>query len=56
MKCIIVDDEAAARAITKQLCKKIEELTIAEEFDNIMTILDFNTKAQDYFRRWRNQL
>jgi len=26
--------------------------TIAEEFDNIMTILDFNTKAQDYFRRW----
>ena len=26
--------------------------TIAEEFNNIMTILDFNTKAQDYFRRW----
>jgi len=25
---------------------------IAEEFNNIMTILDFNTKAQDYFRRW----
>lgn len=25
---------------------------ITEEFNNIMTILDFNTKAQDYFRRW----
>ncbi|WP_298513436.1 LytTR family DNA-binding domain-containing protein [uncultured Kordia sp.] len=41
MKCIIVDDEAAARAITKQLCKKIEELTIAEEFDNAIDAIKY---------------
>ncbi|MEM6718475.1 MAG: LytTR family DNA-binding domain-containing protein [Bacteroidota bacterium] len=41
MKCIIVDDEAAARAITKQLCKKIEELNIAEEFDNAIDAIKY---------------
>lgn len=41
MKCIIVDDEAAARAITKQLCKRIEELTIAEEFDNAIDAIKY---------------
>ena len=25
---------------------------IAAEFDSILTLLDFNTRAQDYFRRW----
>lgn len=48
MKCIIVDDEAAARAITKQLCKKIEELTIAEEFDNAIDAIKYlNTNTVD---------
>ncbi|MFK7748344.1 MAG: LytR/AlgR family response regulator transcription factor [Kordia sp.] len=41
MKCIIVDDEAAARAITKQLSKKIEELTIAEEFENAIDAIKY---------------
>ncbi len=48
MKCIIVDDEAAARAITKQLCKKIEALTIAEEFDNAIDAIKYlNTNRVD---------
>lgn len=41
MKCIIVDDEAAARAITKQLCKKIEKLVIEEEFDNAIDAIKY---------------
>jgi two-component system response regulator LytT len=48
MKCIIVDDEAAARAITKQLCKKIEKLTISEEFDNAIDAIKYlNTNEVD---------
>jgi len=48
MKCIIVDDEAAARAITKQLCKKIETLIIAEEFDNAIDAIKYlNTNGVD---------
>lgn len=48
MKCIIVDDEATARAITKQLCKKIERLTIAEEFDNAIDAIKYlNTNSVD---------
>ena len=26
--------------------------TMVEEFNNVLSILDFNTKGQDYFRRW----
>lgn len=48
MKCIIVDDEAAARAITKQLCKKIDMLTIVEEFDNAIDAIKYlNTNRVD---------
>ncbi|WP_420571907.1 LytR/AlgR family response regulator transcription factor [Kordia sp.] len=48
MKCIIVDDEAAARAITKQLCKKIETLTIAEEFENAIDAIKYlNSNSVD---------
>ena len=25
---------------------------IFNEFDNVLTLLDFNTRSQDYFRRW----
>jgi DNA-binding LytR/AlgR family response regulator len=41
MRCIIVDDEAAAIAITKQLCRKIEELTVVEEFDNAIDAIKY---------------
>lgn len=48
MKCIIVDDEAAARAITRQLCKKIEELVIEEEFDNAIDAIKYlNSETVD---------
>lgn len=48
MKCIIVDDEAAARAITRQLCKKIEELVIEEEFDNAIDAIKYlNVESVD---------
>ncbi|WP_046743822.1 LytR/AlgR family response regulator transcription factor [Kordia zhangzhouensis] len=41
MKSIIVDDEAAARAITKQLCKKVEKIVIVEEFDNAIDAIKY---------------
>ena len=48
MKCIIVDDEATARAITRQLCKKIEELVIEEEFDNAIDAIKYlNSETVD---------
>lgn len=48
MKCIIVDDEAAARAITRQLCKRIEELVIEEEFDNAIDAIKYlNSETVD---------
>jgi two-component system response regulator LytT len=48
MKCIIVDDEEAARTITRQLCKKIERLIIAEEFDNAIDAIKYlNTNGVD---------
>ncbi|WP_298418690.1 LytTR family DNA-binding domain-containing protein [uncultured Kordia sp.] len=48
MKCIIVDDEATARAITRQLCKKIEELVIEKEFDNAIDAIKYlNSETVD---------
>ena len=48
MKSIIVDDEAAARAITKQLCKQIEKIDIVEEFDNAIDAIKYlNTNTVD---------
>lgn len=41
MNCIIVDDEAAARAIVYQLCTKIPDLDVIEEFDNAIDALKF---------------
>ena len=34
MTCIIIDDEAAARAIVRQLVGGVEELDVIEEFSN----------------------
>ncbi|MDF4221826.1 LytTR family DNA-binding domain-containing protein [Maribacter sp. M208] len=41
MNCIIIDDEATARAIVKQLCTKVEELDVIEEFDNAISAIKF---------------
>lgn len=41
MNCIIIDDEAAARAIVAQLCSNISELDVIAEFDNAIDALKF---------------
>ncbi|MFD2587659.1 LytR/AlgR family response regulator transcription factor [Croceitalea marina] len=41
MKCIIIDDEVAARAIVKQLCSKVSTLDIIGEFDNAIEAIKF---------------
>lgn len=41
MNCIIVDDEAAARAIVSQLCSKSPELNVMEEFDSAIEAIKF---------------
>ncbi len=41
MNCIIIDDEGAARAIVAQLCTKIPELDVIEEFDNAIEAIKF---------------
>jgi len=41
MNCIIIDDEAAARAIVSQLCSKIPDLDVIEEFDNAIDGIKF---------------
>lgn len=41
MNCIIVDDELAARAIVQQLCSKMPELDVIEEFDNAIDAIKF---------------
>jgi len=41
MNCIIIDDEAAARAIVSQLCSKIPDLDVIEEFDNAINAIKF---------------
>ena len=41
MNCIIIDDEAMARAIVRQLCSKIPELDVIEEFDNAISAIKF---------------
>ncbi|APQ18362.1 LytR/AlgR family response regulator transcription factor [Maribacter hydrothermalis] len=41
MNCIIIDDEAMARAIVKQLCSKIPMLNVVEEFDNAICAIKF---------------
>jgi DNA-binding LytR/AlgR family response regulator len=41
MTCIIIDDEAAARAIVSQLCAKTPELDVIEEFPNAIDAIKF---------------
>ena len=41
MKSIIVDDEASARAIVKELCKTIPEMEVRAEFPNALEAMKF---------------
>ncbi|GAA3612147.1 LytTR family DNA-binding domain-containing protein [Flavivirga amylovorans] len=41
MNCIIIDDEATARAIISQLCTNIPSLNILEEFPNAIQAIKF---------------
>ncbi len=41
MNCIIIDDEATARAIISQLCSNISSLNILEEFPNALQAIKY---------------
>ena len=41
MKCIIIDDEATARAIISQLCSNFECLDVLEEFPNAIQAIKY---------------
>jgi DNA-binding LytR/AlgR family response regulator len=41
MNCLIIDDEAAARAIVDQLCSKIRDVDVIEQFDNAIDAIKF---------------
>lgn len=41
MNCIIIDDEAAARAIVSQLCSRVPEVNIIEEFEGAIDAIKF---------------
>lgn len=41
MNCIIIDDEATARAIIGQLCSNVDSLTVLEEFPNAMQAIKY---------------
>mgnify|MGYP000856552005 CR=1 FL=1 len=41
MNCIIIDDEATARAIISQLCHNIEDLKVIEEFPNAIQAIKY---------------
>jgi DNA-binding LytR/AlgR family response regulator len=46
MKCIIVDDETAARAIINHLCSQLDTLEIIGEFQNAMQAIKFLNKNE----------
>jgi two-component system response regulator LytT len=41
MNCIIIDDEATARAIIGQLCSNVKSLNVLEEFPNAIQAIKF---------------
>ncbi|WP_373071678.1 LytR/AlgR family response regulator transcription factor [Zeaxanthinibacter enoshimensis] len=41
MNCIIIDDEATARAIVAQLCSSVVDLQVVEEFDSAVEGIKF---------------
>ncbi|WP_415373049.1 LytR/AlgR family response regulator transcription factor [Patiriisocius sp. Uisw_047] len=46
MKCIIVDDETAARAIINHLCSQLNTLEVIGEFPNAMQAIKFLNKNE----------
>ena len=44
MKCIIIDDEATARAIISHLCSQVETLEVLEEFPNAIQAIKYLNK------------
>lgn len=46
MKCIIIDDETAARAIVEHLCSQVETLEVIGEFANAMQAIKFLNKNE----------
>ena len=48
MNCIIIDDDATARLITKQLCLKSEQVTVVDEFSSAIDAIKYlNTASVD---------
>ncbi|MBT8324973.1 MAG: response regulator transcription factor [Winogradskyella sp.] len=41
MNCIIIDDEATARAVIGQLCAQVKELNVLEEFPNAIQAIKY---------------
>lgn len=46
MNCIIIDDELTARTIINQLCSKIEDLVVLEEFSNAIEAIKYLNKNE----------
>lgn len=46
MNCIIIDDEATARAIIKHLCSGINEINVVEEFSNAIEAIKYLNKNE----------
>ncbi|NAS10441.1 LytR/AlgR family response regulator transcription factor [Poritiphilus flavus] len=46
MNCIIVDDEAAARAVVAQLCSQMDDLDVIEEFPSAIDAIKFLNQHQ----------
>ncbi|WP_435578994.1 LytR/AlgR family response regulator transcription factor [Gilvibacter sp.] len=46
MKCIIIDDEAMARAIIEQLCQQTDDLDVVAQFDNAIEAIKFINKNE----------
>jgi len=44
LNCIIIDDEAAARAIISHLCNQVDNLQVIDEFPNAMQAIKFLNK------------
>lgn len=44
MNCIIIDDEAMARAIVEQLCDQTDDLKVVAQFDNAIEAIKFINK------------
>ena len=41
LKCLIIDDDAAARIIVKKLCSQVENIQVVEEFSNAIDAIKF---------------